>query len=244
MRRLIRRLRAVFFSSTSCSTYERQLKKFVHKQLGRKPRRLNLYLQAMTHRSCEQDKSHRFAYINERLEYLGDAVLDLCVAELLFKAYPTAEEGMLTNMRSKIVNTAHLASLAEQMKLTRLLRYKGDALSQNVIGDALEAFIGAIYLDQGYTICRRFVQYRLLTTYTSLEKLRHQVFNYKGKLVEWAQQSKKHLHFEIVRTQGPSEKKFQATLYIEDKILAEASAGNKKEAQQQAAKLACTQLDL
>ena len=246
MRRLIQRLQAVcFFSTVTFNTYDKQLKQFVRKQLGRRHYNLSLYRQAMTHRSCPQERSHRFACINERLEYLGDAVLDLCVAELLFRTYPMEEEGMLTNMRSKIVNTAHLARIAEQMQLATLLRYRGDALSQNVIGSALEAFIGAIYLDQGYDTCRRFVQDRLLTTYTSLEELRKQIFNYKGIVVEWAQQTRKQLYFEIVRAQHTSlERQFQATLYVENKALAAAFASSKKEAQQQAAKLVCAQLKL
>ena len=231
MRRLIRGLQAVFpfFSLATRTPYEQRLQHFVHKQLGRRPRHLNLYQQAMTHRSYEQVRDNRFAHINERLEYLGDAVLDLCVAELLFKAYPTAEEGMLTNLRSKIVNTVHLAQLAKQIELPALIRYRGDALSPNVIGDALEAFVGAVYLDQGYVVCRHFVQRRFLATHISLEELRKQTFNYKGKVVEWAQQTKKHLQFEITRIKGaPVHQKFHAILYIEKKPLQKPQQAVKK----------------
>ena len=248
MRRLIHALQAFFpFSSPEPRThYERQLQKFVRKQLGgRRIHHLNLYKQAMTHRSCEQSRTNRFAHINERLEYLGDAVLSLCVAELLFKAYPSAEEGMLTSMRSKIVNTAQLAYLSEQIGLPELLRYRGDARSQNVVGSALEAFVGAVYLDQGYVFCRYFVHRRLIAAHISLEELRKKTLNYKGKIVEWAQQQKKQLQFKVIRIQGaPPDKKFQSSLYLEDKMIAEAVASSKKEAQQLSSKLACAQLDL
>lgn len=222
------------------------LYRFVYKQTGYKPKALHLYKQAMTHRSCFQPlEGSRSMCVNERLEYLGDAVLDLCVGELLFKGYPEAEEGLLTSMRSKIVNTAHLADLAQRMQLPSLLSYRGDALSSNVVGSALEAFIGAAYLDQGYTKTRYFIQRRLLVRYVCLEKLRKQVFNYKGKIVEWAQKQKKELQFDTVYVQNASVKeKFKATLFLGHEILSYAQAANKKEAQRQAAKIACGVLNL
>ena len=248
MRKLIGALQAtfsLFFSTKEPAPYNKVLLAYVHEQLGNKPKRLDLYVQAMTHRSYEQERSHHFASINERLEYLGDAVLDLCVADLLFKAYPTAEEGVLTNMRSNIVNTAHLAYLAEQIQLTKLLRYRGEKPSTNVIGDALEAFIGAVYLDQGYTLCFQFIQRRLIAAHVSLKEMRTRTFNHKGKVVEWAQQKKKNLHFETLHLQhATADKKYQTILYIEDQELAQAIAGSKKEAQQLAAQAACIQLNI
>ena len=241
-------LRSFFslFRRRSDDSETRALYSFVYRQTGHKPVAINLYQQAMTHRSCFQPlEGPRSTHINERLEYLGDAVLDLCVGELLFKAYPDAEEGLLTSMRSKIVNTQHLSELARQMSLPELLRYKGDAPSSNVIGSALEAFIGAVYLDQGYAKARYFVQRRLLARYVSLEQLRGQIFNYKGRIVEWAQKQKKELQFDTVHVKGASvQKKFRATLLLGKEELSYAQAPNKKEAQRQAAKIACRVLNL
>ena len=248
MRGLITRLKnfCSFLPHRRQETKEKELYQFILKQLGRVPKSISLYTQAMTHRSCfHPPEGPRSMHVNERLEYLGDAVLDLCVGELLFKAYPSSEEGMLTNMRSKIVNTAHLAQVAEKLGLREFIRYKGDALSPNVIGSALEALIGAIYLDQGYGITKHFVQRRLLARYVSLEELRQEVFNYKGKIVEWAQKEKKSLQFDTTHlNKASTQQKFKATLFLDEEILAHAQARNKKEAQQLAAKIACHVLNL
>lgn len=248
MRGRINRLRAVFsfFGARPRTRYERVLYRFVRRQLGCAPRCIDVYVQAMTHRSClPMADTPRYMYINERLEHLGDAVLDLCVTETLFHSYPTAEEGLLTAMRSKVVNTAHLADLAHKIQLISFLRTRGNIHSASVIGDALEAFIGAVYLDQGYKKAKFFVQERLLAAHVSLDVLSKETFNYKGKIVEWAQRESKQLEFESTRIKNTSAKeKFKVTLLVDNKTLSYAQAGNKKEAQQLAAKTACAQLNL
>ena len=226
--------------------YERRVGDFVYKQLGQRPKRLHLYTQAMTHRSCSVAHEAPHVAINERLEYLGDAVLDLVVAEFLFKHYPHADEGVLTDMRSKIVNTMHLAELSEKLGLATLVRFNGGGPpSKGVIGDALEAFIGALYLDQGTEAAKYFILRRLLKPYVCLETLYGVIFNYRGKLAEWAHQYHHALSFDTMRVPGaPASTRYCATLYIDEKLRSKAHASSKKEAQRLAAKAICDQEDV
>ena len=169
--------------------------------LGFTPRHTELYHIALTHRSSSSiDHGHRVN--NERLEYLGDAMLGAIVAEYLYKKYPLKGEGFLTEMRSKIVSRKSLGGLARKLGLTQLVEHqKGqDGAFKSMGGDAFEALIGAIYLEKGFRFTRHLIIDKLLCTYLDIDALATTDWNYKGKLIDWGQKNKKKVTFEIVRS--------------------------------------------
>lgn len=216
----------------------KQLKKALYAIARLKPGNLALYKLALQHGSVKEG-----ADSNERLEFLGDAVLSLIIAEYLFKKYPRKEEGFLTEIRARIVNRASLGSLAKQMGIDALLNYKKNAMPKSglkfIYGNALEALVGAVYLDKGYESCRKFVLHRLLHRYIDLAALIQNDTNYKSQLVTWASRKRQKVHFEIIaekRVQGCRE--FTAQVTIEEKIAGQGQGSNKKQAEQQAAQAA------
>ena len=185
-----------FFSKLlpTSSPAAKQFKKAIWAITNCRPRNLALYQLAMQHSSVREE-----AYSNERLEFLGDAVLSLIIGEYLFKKYPLKEEGFLTEIRARIVNRASLGSLAKTIGLDALLHYDKNALHRGgkfIYGNALEALIGAVYLDQGYSPCRKFVLRQLLHCHVDLEELIETDTNYKSQLITWAAKSRKKMLFE------------------------------------------------
>lgn len=175
--------------------------RFFKDVLGFPPRRLELYHIALTHRSSSSvDHGHRIN--NERLEYLGDAVLGSIVAEYLYRKYPMKGEGFLTEMRSKIVSRKSLGSLARRIGLPELVEHQRgqEGAFKSLGGDAFEALIGAIYLEKGFRFTRRLIIEKLLCTYLDIDEIAQTDWNYKGKLIDWGQKNKKKVTFEIVRS--------------------------------------------
>ena len=175
--------------------------RFFKDVLGFTPRRWELYQIALTHRSSSSvDHGHRIN--NERLEYLGDAMLGAVVAEFLYKKYPLQGEGFLTEMRSKMVSRKSLGNLAHHIGLPELVTHqRGQSGSfKSLGGDAFEALIGAIYLEKGFRFTRRLIIDKLLCTHLDIDEIAHTDWNYKGKLIDWGQKNKKKVSFEVVRT--------------------------------------------
>lgn len=175
--------------------------RFFRNVLGFTPRRTDLYHIALTHSSSSTvDHGHRIN--NERLEYLGDAVLGAIVAEYLYRKYPMKGEGFLTEMRSKIVSRKSLGSLARKMGLPELVEHQRgqEGAFKSLGGDAFEALIGAIYLEKGFHFTRRFIIDKLICTYLDIDQIAQTDWNFKGKLIDWGQKNKKKVTFEIVRT--------------------------------------------
>ena len=156
------------------------------KLLGFYPTDIHLYEQACLHRSssiCEQGRRIN----NERLEFLGDAILDAIVADILFHKFKTSKEGFLTNTRAKIVKRESLNEIAVKLGLDNFITYSMRTSSHNnyMFGNAFEALIGAIYLDKGYRYCKKFVETRIIDPYIDLEKISKEEFNFKSRLIEW-----------------------------------------------------------
>ncbi|MDZ7742533.1 MAG: ribonuclease III domain-containing protein [Bacteroidota bacterium] len=130
---------------------------------------------------------------NERLEYLGDAVLSSAIADYLFKKFPYKDEGFLTEMRSKIVNRAQLNKLSKKLGLDRFLESENDSknLCKSINGDAFEALIGAMYLDRGYNFTRRIIIKRIINLHLDIDEIEKLENNYKSKLIEWSQKEKR-----------------------------------------------------
>ena len=224
------------------SSYEKKLYAWVTAQLGYTPRQLSLYVKAMTHRSCVDNRAVEQPQNNERLEFLGDAVLGYIVAELLYINYPDATEGELSLIRDKIVNKAQLAQFASHIGLDKILRHQGVSLSQAMLCDAMEAFLAAICLDQGFAACRKYMCDRLFVApHFSLSALAQKSFNYKGQVVEWAQRRKSKFEF---KSSATKEATFCAKFYIDEEIVGEGKGRSKKEAEQRAAKRACEKLQI
>lgn len=160
------------------------------KLLGFYPTDIHLYEQACLHRSssiCEQGRRIN----NERLEFLGDAILDAIVADILFHKFKTSKEGFLTNTRAKIVKRESLNEIAVKLGLDNFITYSMRTSSHNnyMFGNAFEALIGAIYLDKGYRYCKKFVETRIIDPYIDLEKISKEEFNFKSRLIEWGQKT-------------------------------------------------------
>ena len=155
---------------------------------GFEPVNINLYKLALLHKSKNKNES------NERLEYLGDAVLNLIVAEYLFKKYPFKDEGFLTKIRSKIVSRESLNNLGRKVGLKELINFKNvNEYSKNynsIYGDALEAIIGAVYLDVGFEYCQEYIVKNIIIPYYDFDELVNKTHNFKSKILEWSQKEK------------------------------------------------------
>lgn len=208
---------------------------------GYRPRNLNLYQLAFTHSSVRKESDTGFRRNNERLEFLGDAVLDLIVAEILFKKYPFKDEGFLTEMRSKLVNATHLDQIARKLGVHDMLvsvsgNPRGQAPSKNMNADALEAFIGAFYLDQGYQKTFHFINRRIMKVLVDFDELMQTEQNHKSRLVEWGHRNGKTTRFEIAETvQQGRNRFFVVNLLVDEVVVASGKDMNKKQAEQKAA---------
>jgi ribonuclease-3 len=212
----------------------------IKKITGVYPSNTELYELAFIHRSASVYHNKGYSINNERLEFLGDSILDAVVADYLFDRYPNENEGFLTNLRSRIVNRVSLNDIAVKIGLPGLLKSTPikNASSGSIYGNALEAFIGAIYLDHGYMKTREIILNRLILNHVDLQELTYTDTNYKGRILDWAQ---KH-HFELIfdtREAGnskPSNPHFVSEVKINGKIKGSGTADSKKEAEQNAAK--------
>lgn len=210
-----------------------------YKILSFYPHNISYYEQALLHRSSSI-KSKDGGYVNnERLEFLGDAVLDTVVADIVFRKFKNKHEGFLTNTRSKIVSRDMLNWLSVQIGLSRLVKYNTRQFAHNnyMSGNAFEALIGAIYLDRGYAYCKYFMEHRIIGTYVNLDKVSRKEVNFKSKLIEWSQKNKIQIAFELT---SQSHDEFYSPIFESEIIVEGIHAGkgsgySKKESQQLAA---------
>lgn len=201
--------------------------------------RKELYERALTHGSYVKTQ----AYSNERLEFVGDAVLGAAIADILYKFFPKKNEGKLSKMRSKLVSRAALNQLGILIEIPKFLNHKiGKSefkSSNNYIGNAFEALIGAIYLDKGYDYTYSFVLNKVITPFTDLNELDTEIKDFKSYLIIWAQKGKHSFDFKVSRQSSESDdERFIAKLYINEEFVAEGFGRNKKIAQQKASKKA------
>ena len=177
-----------------------QFQNFFKNVLGFKPRQMELYELAFRHRSNSKVLVSGVKTNNERLEYLGDAVLSSIVADYLFHKYPHKEEGFLTEMRSKIVSRKNLNKIAKKIGLSELLSFKGQqSMFKFINGDAFEALIGAIYLDRGYEFTKKVVANRIIGVYMDIDTLAASDWNFKSKIIDWGQHNRRKVSFEVVK---------------------------------------------
>ena len=212
--------------------------------LGFTPGAVSLYKAALTHRSIKDAAAEN----NERLEYLGDAILSGIVADFLFKKYPYKEEGFLTEMRSKMVNRATLNEIAIKMgmkKIANYNKYDNSLKISQIFGNTLEAVVGAIYLDKGYNNTMQWVVERIIMPYLFMEDLENLEINHKNKLYGWANKNGKNLEFETLDEKLENGRRlFTVGAMVNGSLIAQGKAYNKKDASQIAAQLAVDKLGL
>lgn len=212
--------------------------------LGFVPVNLSIFRTAFYHKSMSNEKPNQMT--NERLEYLGDAILSTVVAEYLFKKYPNKDEGFLTKMRSKIVKRQTLNEIADNMGIDVILAdYSLGKMSSSMLGNALEALIGAIYLEFGYDKTRDYVVKKILKSYLDIEELEQKDDNHKSVLLEWCQKHGKEVHFITLSKEKVNKRDFfKVAVNINGDEISTAEDFNKKSAEQIAANLAINKLNI
>jgi len=229
-----------FFKEKVGASFKKQLKNV----LGFSPNNLSLYKTALTHRSVRENADEN----NERLEYLGDAVLSALVADYLFMRYPYREEGFLTEMRSKMVNRQQLNEIALRMGLKKITLYNksdGSLKISQIFGNTLEALVGAIYLDRGYKKTAKWVTERIILPHMFIDDLELLEINHKNKLYGWANKNGKILEFETVEERVENGRRlFTIAAVVDGNKIAEGKAFNKKDASQIAAQVAVAMLGI
>lgn len=216
---------------------ETELKKI----LGYKPKNILFYKKAFIHSSVKEVDESGNPLSYERLEFLGDAMLNAVIAAYLFKKVPSANEGYLTQMRSKIVSRAHLNELGMDLNLIRFIKSQVsiDKFGDNIHGNIFEALIGAIFLDRDYECVEQFIYRRVIQPYVDIPKLEGKVSSYKSLIIEWCQKQKKEIRLEVYEDSGNEKiKQFSVKLFIDNNQIAKGRATSKKKAEELASKRA------
>lgn len=237
------RLQAVFYNKK-----DKRLAASIKHMVGSKPFNLNLYKLTLKHASVSEESINGLKISNERLEYLGDAVLGAVVAEFLFLKFPFRDEGFLTETRSRMVNREALNQIAIKIGLAKIIQneYTGKNLNshKSIFGDTLEALVGAVYLDRGYIFCKKFILKRIIIHF-DVDDIISTTINFKSKIIEWSQKESKEVDFKMLAINGNQRfKEFLVALYVNGESLAEGKGATKKKAEQEAAKNACEKLNI
>jgi ribonuclease-3 len=213
---------------------------------GFKPKNLKLYEVALIHRSATFTLPNGEKVNNERLEYLGDAIINSILSDYLFEKYPDANEGFMTKVRSRIVNREVLNQLAASLGINNILICKvgSNHNKNNLFGDALEALIGAVFIDKGFKKTKKIFVNNILHRHLDLEAIINTNADYKSLIFEWVQKNKSHLTFKYNEEYDFEQKKsvFTTTLFIDHKELAVGHGVSKKEAEQEASSIAWKKL--
>ena len=225
---------------------EKELYSSLYAILGFYPHDINIYKQALLHRSAYKRNAKGRLVNNERLEFLGDAILDAIVGDIVFRHFEGKREGFLTSTRSKIVQRDTLNRLANEIGVSRLIVSHGHMSAHNsyMEGNAFEALVGAIYLDRGYAACMHFMQRRILSQVINLDKVAYKEVNFKSKLIEWCQKNKVALEFKLVsqKRENNNSPVFVYKVLIEGLEGGKGEGYTKKESQQIASKSALQSL--
>lgn len=210
-----------------------------YRMLGFYPHDIQIYEQALLHKSSSVKSDQGRLMNNERLEFLGDAILDAVVGDIVYRKFEGKREGFLTNTRSKIVSRESLNYVAEQIGLTKLVKFNTRQSSHNSYmgGNAFEALVGAIYLDRGYAYCQYFMEQCIIGRYLDLNKISRKEVNFKSKLIEWSQKNKVLMKFELINQSLDefNSPVFETEVQLEGMPVCKGKGYSKKESQQIAA---------
>ncbi len=237
-------LNSLFKLVFSSDKQEKDLIRSLRNLLGFYPNNISVYQLAFSHRSILRETDNGVPLSNERLEYLGDAVLGAVVADMLFKKFPYRDEGFLTEMRSRIVSRENLKNLAVKIGVDELLQKEATpGTYRSMYGDAFEALIGAIYLDKGYAKTQKFILERIIRIHVDLHEIEQTEKNFKSLILNWGQREKHSIVFETVEEEQ-KDRLIKVRLLVDDKEVAVGVDFVKKKAEQIAAQAACTTLGL
>ncbi|MDR1370713.1 MAG: ribonuclease III [Dysgonamonadaceae bacterium] len=210
--------------------------------LGFFPKKLDIYEEALLHKSSSKEKQNGRYLNNERLEFLGDAILDAVIADLVFQKFQNKNEGFLTNTRSKIVKRETLDMVARSLGLNKVIvsSLRANSQKNHILGNALEALIGAIYLDKGYNVARKFIDEKVIQPYINIDQIARKEVNFKSKLLEWCQKYRIDLSFDVIErfTDEENNPIFQSQVALNGLWSGTGTGYSKKESQQQAARMA------
>ena len=224
---------------------DKELARRLKQLVGFTPVHLQLFKLAFFHKSTFSTRDYAISN-NERLEFLGDAVLSTIVGEYLFKKYPNSDEGFLTKMRSKIVKRNSLDEIADKMGLDVFLaNYNQTRLSKSMLGNALEALVGAVYIEVGYERTKQYVVRRILRKYLDIHELERFDDNYKSQLLEWCQKNGHSIEYKVVaKYKSEKRDKFKVAVFVDGRKMGTADDFNKKSAEQLASERAMTTLGM
>ncbi len=220
---------------------DRALHQSIRNVFGYYPGNISLFKLALRHKSASKKVINGLRLNNERLEYLGDAILSAIVADYLFKRFPYKNEGFLTEMRSKIVSRTSLNKLANKLGLTKLISIGGEHhhKGKSAGGDAFEAIVGAIYLDKGYEFTRKVLINRIVNVHFDIDQLVDTEISYKSLVIEWAQKHKHEIAFPVLKETGDKHKReYVVGVEIDNKIVSQSSDYSIKGAERLAAEKA------
>jgi len=226
------------FSSSPKDPADKALYDYIHNIFGFYPKNIALYRVAFTHKSMAAETVGNYHVSNERMEYLGDAVLSTVVADYLFHTYPTQPEGFLTEMRSRIVSRVSLNKLSEKLGFADYIYHTPDVGSnaRSMGGNAFEALMGAIYLDRGFDFAKHIIIDHIIRIHIDLEQLQTTDVNFKSKLLEWSQKHKKNTVFKMLEEIGEGHRKqFHVQIVIDEQPYADAIDRSIRGAEQLAA---------
>ncbi|MBO7646992.1 MAG: ribonuclease III [Bacteroidales bacterium] len=217
---------------------EKEIRHYFKNIFGLRIHNLEPYRIALTHRSLVEKDHHFGKFNNERLEYLGDAILDAIIADYLFHKYPLETEGQLTQLRSKLVNRARLNKLAGKLGLHDMIRTGSHIQGGSIDGNALEAVIGAIYLDHGYKKTYKVLIKQIFLTHLDIESIKEEEGDFKSRMFIWAQRNRKKIRFVNKRSDSNQEHSFHSQILIGEEVVAESDGLSIKQAEQLASEKA------
>ena len=225
---------------------QKDLARKLKSTLGFVPSNMRLFKLAFFHKSMNNADTEFKSYNNERLEYLGDAVLSTIVAEYLYKKYPGRDEGFLTKMRSKIVKRRTLNKVAERMGIDMILsKYSQGKLSYSMLGNAFEAMVGALYIEYGYDTTRDYIISKILMRYLDIHELENSDDNYKSQLLEWGQKEGRTIAYKLVsKFKMDKRDRFRIAVFLDGDEISIAEDYNKKSAEQIASSMAIKSLNI
>ncbi|MGQ9846795.1 MAG: ribonuclease III [Bacteroidales bacterium] len=225
--------------------YHHPLSIFIKNAFGYIPKNIFYYELALTHKSASIYHNKNYSINNERLEFLGDAILNAVIGEYLFNKYTSENEGFLSRLRSKIVSRHSLNEIAIKLQLDKVIKQQTDIdiLASNIPGNALEAIVGAIFIDKGYDFTKKIIMEKIINPYINWQDLIENDTNYKGKLIDWVQKHHMNIEFKCNLTSiNEKQQVYIAEVWIKNRIVGKGMGINKKEAEQQAAKEALNNL--
>jgi len=232
-------------SSIKCRFSDDPVVQFIKNIFGFYPTNNSLYKLAFLHRSAAVEVKKEVKISNERLEYLGDSVLSTVIADYLFKRFPYNDEGFLTEMRSKIVSRKNLNQLSQKLGIDKLILKSSESgnLYRSISGDAFEALIGAIYMDKGYDFTRKVIINRIVKNHIDIEFIEKADWNFKSKIIDWAQREKKTVGFNVVELIGRGySKQYVVDILIDNVVSGRGQDYSIKAAEQQASENAYKKL--